>query len=56
MDMYYVAEAITTVLKGTKSHPTSRARCTVDPEALEEAKAIVNKLLEKHPLYPEVEI
>lgn len=55
-DMYYVAEAITTVLKGTKPHPTSRAKYTIDPKALEEAKAIVNKLLEKHPLYPEVEI
>lgn len=61
-DMDIIAEAVHLVLKNTKptliekTEKASRAQCTTDESALAEAQNMIRQLLEKYPLYPEIEL
>jgi glycine hydroxymethyltransferase len=52
--MKEIANILVSVLKKAKPDPTSKAKATLDPFLMEEARTNVKQLLKKFPLYPEL--
>ena len=45
-----------TIQSGEKAGQKSKARYTIEPKSLQEARSRITALLEKHPLYPELDL